>query len=145
MAKKMMTLTITQDENFCEVVFEDYLTILVEVSPRFRAVEHNRRADNSYAVVTGPAAMGLEPLAAQAIVAWAKEYGLLLKRIRFEGDVSDRLLGEINRLRSPLARAAAWASDHAAAGLEAARHGGSHAIAAAQAAIKHRRKGGSAI
>ena len=145
MAKKMTTLTITQDENFCEVVFEDYLTILVEVSPRFRAVEHNRRADNSYAVVTGPAAMGLEPLAAQAIVAWAKEYGLLLKRIRFEGDVSDRLLGEINRLRSPLARAAAWASDHAAAGLEAARHGGSHAIAAAQAAIKHRRKGGSAI
>ncbi len=145
MAKKMTTLTITQDENFCEVVFEDYLTIQIEVSPRFRAVEHNRRADNSYAVVTGPAAMGLEPLAAQAIVAWAKEYGLLLKRLRFEGNVSDELLGEINRLRSPLARAAAWASDHAAAGLEAARHGSSHAIAAAQAAIKHRKKGGSAI
>lgn len=145
MAKKMMTLTITQDENFCEVVFEDYLTVLVEVNPRFTAVEHNRRADNSYAVVTGPVAMGLEPLAAQAIVAWAKEYKILLKHLRFEGDVSDRLLGEINRLRSPLARAAAWASDHATAGLEAARHGGSHAIAAAQAAIKHRRKGGSAI
>lgn len=145
MAKKMTTLTITQDERFCEVVFENYLTIQVEVSPRFTAVEHNRRANNSYAVVTGPAAMGLEPLAAQAIVAWAKEYGLLLKRLRFEGDVSDELLSEINRLRSPLVRAAAWASDHAAAGLEAARHGGSHAIAAAQAAIKHRKKGGSAI
>ena len=144
MAKKMTTLTITQDENSCEIVFEDYLTIQVEVSPRFTAVEHNRRANNSYAVVTGPAAIGLEPLAAQAIVAWAKEYGLSLKRLRFEGDVSDTLLSEINRLRSPLARAAAWASDHAAAGLEAARHGGSHAIAAAQAAI-HRRKGGSAI
>ena len=141
----MTILTITQDENFCEVVFEDYLTVLVEVNPRFTAVEHNRRADGSYAVVTGPAAMGLEPLAAQAIVAWAKEYGLLLKRLRFEGDVSDELLSEINRLRSPLARAAAWASDHATAGLEAARHGGSHAIAAAQAAIKHRKKGGSAI
>ena len=145
MAKKMTTLTITQDENCCEVVFEDYLTILVEVSPRFTAVEHNRRADNSYAVVTGPAAMGLEPLAAQAIVAWAKEYGLLLKRLRFEGDVSDELLSEINRLRSPLARAAAWASDHATAGLEAARHGGSHAIAAARTAIRHRRKEGNAI
>lgn len=144
MAKKMTTLTIVQDESSCEVIFEDYLTIQVEVSPRFRAVEHNRRADNSYAIVTGPSAIGLEPLAAQAIVAWAKEYGLSLKRLRFEGDVSDRLLGEINRLRSPLARAAAWASDHATAGLEAARHGGSHAIAAAQAAI-HRRKGGSAI
>lgn len=141
MAKKMTTLAITQDENFCEVVFEDYLTILVEVSPRFTAVEHNRRADNSYAVVTGPAAMGLEPLAAQAIVAWAKEYGLLLKRLRFEGNVSDTLLGEINRLRGPLARATAWVGDHAAAGLEAARHGGSHAIAA----IRHRKKGGSAI
>lgn len=145
MAKKMTTLTITQDENFCEVVFEDYLTISVEVSPRFTAVEHNRRADNSYAVVTGPVAMGLEPLAAQAIVAWAKEYKILLKHLRFEGDVSDRLLGEINRLRSPLARAAAWASDHAAAGLEAARHGGSHAIAAARTAIRHRRKEGDTI
>lgn len=145
MAKKMTTLTITQDENSCEVVFEDYLTISVEVSPRFRAVEHNRRADNSYAVVTGPAAMDLEPLAAQAIVAWAKEYNLPLKRLRFEGDVNDRLLGEINRLRSPLARAAAWASDHAAAGLEAARHGGSHAIAAARTAIRHRRKEGDTI
>ena len=145
MAKKMTTLTIAQNQNFCEVVFEDYLTVLVEVNPRFTAVEHNRRADNSYAVVTGPAAMGLEPLAALAIVAWAKEYGLSLKRLRFEGDISDELLGEINRLRSPLARAAAWASDHATAGLEAARHGGSHAIAAAQAAIKHRKKGGSAI
>lgn len=145
MAKKMMTLTITQDENFCEVVFEDYLTVLVEVNPRFTAVEHNRRADNSYAVVTGPAAMGLEPLAAQAIVAWANEYNLSLKRLRFEGDVSDSLLGEINRLRSPLARAAAWASDHAAAGLEAARHGSSHAIAAAQAVIRHRKKEGNAI
>lgn len=145
MAKKMTTLTIVQNQNFCEIVFEDYLTILVEVSPRFTAVEHNRRADGSYAVVTGPLAIGLEPLAAQAIVAWAKEYGLLLKRLRFEGDISDELLGEINRLRSPLVRAAAWASDHAAAGLEAARHGGSHAIAAAQAAIKHRKKGGSAI
>lgn len=144
MAKKMTTLTITEDESFCEIVFEDYLTILVEVSPRFTAVEHNRRADGSYAVVTGPLAIGLEPLAAQTIVAWAKEYGLLLKRLRFEGDISDELLGEINRLRSPLVRAAAWASDHAAAGLEAARHGGSHAIAAAQAVI-HRRKGGSAI
>lgn len=144
MAKKMTTLTITQDKNFCEVIFEDYLTIQIEVSPRFRAVEHNRRADNSYAVVTGPLAIGLEPLAAQAIVAWAKEYGLLLKRLRFEGNVSDTLLGEINRLRSPLARAAAWASDHAATSLEAARHGGSHAIAAAQA-IMHRRKGGGAI
>mgnify|MGYP000856513882 CR=1 FL=1 len=145
MAKKMTTLAITQDENFCEVVFEDYLTILVEIGPRFRAVEHNRRADNSYAVVTGPLAIGLEPLAAQAIVAWAKEYKILLKRIRFEGDVSDTLLSEINRLRSPLARAAAWASDHAAAGLEAARHGGSHAIAAAQAVIRHRKKEGNAI
>ena len=145
MAKKMTTLTIVQDENFCEVVFEDYFTILVEIGPRFRVVEHNRRADNSYAIVTGPSAIGLEPLAAQAIVAWAKEYGLSLKRLRFEGNVSDRLLSEINRLRSPLARAAAWASDHAAAGLEAARHGSSHAIAAAQAAIKHRKKGGSAI
>lgn len=145
MAKKMTTLTIVQDESSCEVVFDDYLTIWVEIGPRFRAIEHNRRADNSYAVVTGPAAMGLEPLAAQAIVAWAKEYGLSLKRLRFEGDISDELLSEINRLRSPLARAAAWASDHAAAGLEAARHGGSHAIAAAQAAIKHRKKGGSAI
>ena len=145
MAKKMTTLTITQDENFCEVVFDDYLTISVEVSPRFTAVEHNRRADGSYAIVTGPLAIGLEPLAAQAIVAWAKEYGLSLKRLRFEGDVSDELLSEINRLRGPLVRAAAWASDHAAAGLEAARHGGSHAIAAAQAAIKHRKKGGSAI
>ena len=144
MAKKMTTLAITQGENFCEVVFEDHFTVLVEIGPRFRAVEHNRRADNSYAVVTGPAAMGLEPLAAQAIVAWAKEYGLLLKRLRFEGDVSDELLGEINRLRSPLARAAAWVGDHAATSLEAARHGGSHAIAAAQAVI-HRRKGGSAI
>lgn len=145
MAKKMTTLTITQDENFCEVVFEDYLTIQVETGPRFTAVEHNRRANNSYAVVTGPAAIGLEPLAAQAIVAWAKEYGLSLKRLRFEGDISDELLGEINRLRSPLARAAAWVGDHAATSLEAARHGGSHAIAAAQAAIKHRKKGGSAI
>lgn len=144
MAKKMTTLTIVQDESSCEVIFEDYLTVLVEVNPRFTAVEHNRRADNSYAVVTGPLAIGLEPLAAQAIVAWAKEYKILLKRLRFEGNVSDRLLSEINRLRSPLARAAAWASDHATAGLEAARHGGSHAIAAAQAAI-HRRKGGSAI
>lgn len=145
MAKKMTTLTITQDENSCEVVFEDYLTIQVEVSPRFTAVEHNRRADNSYAIVTGPLAIGLEPLAAQAIVAWAKEYNLLLKRIRFEGDVSDTLLSEINRLRGPLARAAAWASDHAAAGLEAARHGGSHAIAAARTAIRHRRKEGDTI
>ena len=145
MAKKMTTLTIAQDKNFCEVVFEDYRTILVEIGPRFTAVEHNRRADNSYAVVTGPLAIGLEPLAAQAIVAWAKEYNLLLKRLRFEGNVSDTLLGEINRLRSPLARATAWASDHAAAGLEAARHGGSHAIAAAQAVIRHRKKGGSAI
>ena len=144
MAKKMMTLTITQDENFCEVVFEDHFTVLVEIGPRFRAVEHNRRADNSYAVVTGPAAMGLEPLAAQAIVAWAKEYKIPLKRLRFEGDVSDTLLSEINRLRSPIARAAAWVGDHAATSLEAARHGGSHAIAAAQAVI-HRRKGGSAI
>ena len=144
MAKKMTTLTIVQKQNFCEVVFEDYLTILVEVSPRFTAVEHNRRADNSYAVVTGPAAMGLEPLAAQAIVAWAKEYKIPLKRLRFEGDVSDTLLSEINRLRSPIARAAAWVGDHAATSLEAARHGGSHAIAAAQAVI-HRRKGGSAI
>ena len=141
MAKKMTTLTIAQNQNFCEVVFEDYLTILVEVSPRFTAVEHNRRADNSYAVVTGPVAMGLEPLAAQAIVAWAKEYKIPLKRLRFEGDVSDTLLSEINRLRSPIARAAAWVGDHAATSLEAARHGGSHAIAA----IKHRRKGGSAI
>ena len=145
MAKKMTTLAITQGENFCEVVFEDHFTVLVEIGPRFRAVEHNRRADNSYAVVTGPAAMGLEPLAAQAIVAWAKEYKIPLKRLRFEGDVSDTLLSEINRLRSPIARAAAWVGDHAAAGLEAARHGSSHAIAAAQAAIKHRRKGGSAI
>lgn len=145
MAKKMTTLAITQDENFCEVVFEDYLTILVEIGPRFRAVEHNRRADNSYAIVTGPLAIGLEPLAAQAIVAWANEYNLLLKRLRFEGNVSDTLLGEINRLRSPLARATAWVGDHAAAGLEAARHGGSHAIAAAQAVIRHRKKGGSAI
>lgn len=145
MAKKMTTLAITQGENFCEVVFDDHFTVLVEIGPRFRAVEHNRRADNSYAVVTGPPTIALEPLAAQAIVAWAKEYGLSLKRLRFEGDVSDELLGEINRLRSPLARATAWASDHAAASLEAARHGGSHAIAAAQAAIKHRRKGGSAI
>lgn len=145
MAKKMTTLTIAQNQNFCEVVFEDYLTVLVEVNPRFTAVEHNRRADNSYAVVTGPAAMGLEPLAAQAIVAWAKEYGLSLKRLRFEGDISDELLGEINRLRSPLARAAAWASDHATAGLEAARHGGSHAIAAARTAIRHRRKEGDTI
>ena len=145
MAKKMTTLTITQDENFCEVVFEDYLTIQVETGPRFTAVEHNRRANNSYAVVTGPAAIGLEPLAAQAIVAWAKEYNLPLKRLRFEGDVSDKLLGEINRLRSPLARAAAWASDHAAASLEAARHGGSHAIAAVQSTIKHHKKKGSAI
>ena len=104
MAKKMTTLTIAQKQNFCEVVFEDYLTIQIEVSPRFTAVEHNRRADNSYAVVTGPAAMGLEPLAAQAIVAWAKEYGLSLKRLRFEGDINDELLGEINRLRSPLAQ-----------------------------------------
>ena len=144
MAKKMTTLTIVQKQNFCEVVFEDYLTILVEVSPRFTAVEHNRRADNSYAVVTGPAAMGLEPLAAQAIVAWAKEYKIPLKRLRFEGDVSATLLSEINRLRSPIARAAAWGGDHAATSLEAARHGGSHAIAAAQAVI-HRRKGGSAI
>lgn len=145
MAKKMTTLTIAQKQNFCEVVFEDYLTIQIEVSPRFTAVEHNRRADNSYAVVTGPAAMGLEPLAAQAIVAWAKEYGLSLKRLRFEGDINDELLGEINRLRSPLARAAAWASDHATAGLEAARHGGSHAIAAARTAIRHRRKEGDTI
>lgn len=145
MAKKMTTLAITQSQNFCEIVFEDYLTVLVEIGPRFTVVEHNRRADGSYATVTGPLAIGLEPLAAQAIVAWAKEYGLLLKRLRFEGDVSDELLSEINRLRSPLARAAAWASDHATAGLEAARHGGSHAIAVAQAAIKHRKKGGSAI
>ena len=145
MAKKMTTLTIAQKQNFCEVVFEDYLTIQIEVSPRFTAVEHNRRADNSYAVVTGPAAMGLEPLAAQAIVAWAKEYGLSLKRLRFEGDINDELLGEINRLRSPLARAAAWASDHATAGLAAARHGGSHAIAAARTAIRHRRKEGDTI
>ena len=145
MAKKMTTLTITQDESSCEVVFDDYLTIFVEIGPRFRAVEHNRRANNSYAVVTGPPTIALEPLTAQAIVAWAKEYGLLLKRLRFEGDVSDELLGEINRLRSPLARAAAWVGDHAATSLEAARHGGSHAIAAAQAVIKHRRKGGSAI
>lgn len=145
MAKKMTTLAITQGENFCEVVFEDHFTVLVEIGPRFRAVEHNRRADNSYAVVTGPAAMGLEPLVAQAIVAWAKEYGLSLKRLRFEGDISDELLGEINRLRSPLARAAAWASDHATAGLEAARHGGSHAIAAARTAIRHRRKEGDTI
>lgn len=145
MAKKMTTLTIVQDESSCEVVFDDYLTISVEVSPRFTAVEHNRRADNSYAVVTGPPTIALEPLAAQAIVAWAKEYKIPLKRLRFEGDVSDTLLSEINRLRSPLARAAAWANDHAAAGLEAARHGSSHAIAAAQAAIKHRKKGGSAI
>ena len=145
MAKKMTTITIVQNQNFCEIVFEDYLTILVEVSPRFRVVEHNRRANNSYAVVTGPAAIGLEPLAAQAIVAWAKEYGLLLKRLRFEGNVSDKLLGEINRLRSPLARAAAWASDHAATSLEAARHGGSHAIAAARTAIRHRRKEGDTI
>ena len=144
MAKKMTTLAITQGENFCEVVFEDHFTVLVEIGPRFRAVEHNRRADNSYAVVTGPAAMGLEPLAAQAIVAWAKEYKIPLKRLRFEGDVSDTLLSEINRLRSPIARAAAWVGDHAATSLEAARHGGSHAIAAAQAVI-HRRKGGSAI
>ena len=145
MAKKMTTLTIVQDESSCEVIFEDYLTIQIEVSPRFTVVEHNRRADNSYAVVTGPVAMGLEPLAAQAIVAWAKEYGLSLKRLRFEGDVSDRLLGEINRLRGPLARATAWVGDHAAAGLEAARHGGSHAIAAAQAVIRHRKKEGNAI
>lgn len=145
MAKKMTTLTIAQNQNFCEIVFEDYLTILVEIGPRFRAVEHNRRADNSYAIVTGPSAIGLEPLAAQAIVAWAKEYGLLLKRLRFEGNVSDTLLGEINRLRSPLARATAWVGDHAAAGLEAARHGGSHAIAAAQAVIHHRKKEGNAI
>lgn len=145
MAKKMTTLTIVQDESSCEVVFDDYLTIQIEVSPRFTAVEHNRRADNSYAVVTGPPTIALEPLAAQAIVAWAKEYGLSLKRLRFEGDVSDELLGEINRLRSPLARAAAWVGDHAATSLEAARHGGSHAIAVAQAAIKHRKKGGSAI
>ena len=145
MAKKMTTLAITQGENFCEVVFEDHFTVLVEIGPRFRAVEHNRRADNSYAVVTGPPTIALEPLAAQAIVAWAKEYGLLLKRLRFEGDVSDELLSEINRLRSPLARAAAWASDHAAAGLEAARHGGSHAIAAARTAIRHRRKEGDTI
>ena len=145
MAKKMTTLTIAQNQNFCEIVFEDYLTIQVEVSPRFTAVEHNRRADNSYAVVTGPLAIGLEPLAAQAIVAWAKEYNLLLKRLRFEGNVSDTLLGEINRLRSPLARATAWVGDHAAAGLEAARHGGSHAIAAAQAVIRHRKKEGNAI
>ena len=144
MAKKMTTLTIVQDESSCEVVFDDYLTISVEVSPRFTAVEHNRRADGSYAIVTGPLAIGLEPLAAQAIVAWAKEYGLSLKRLRFEGDVSDELLSEINRLRSPIARAAAWVGDHAATSLEAARHGGSHAIAAAQAVI-HRRKGGSAI
>ena len=145
MAKKMTTLAITQGENFCEIVFEDYLTVLVEIGPRFTVVEHNRRADNSYAVVTGPAAIGLEPLAAQAIVAWAKEYGLSLKRLRFEGDINDELLGEINRLRSPLARAAAWASDHATAGLEAARHGGSHAIAAARTAIRHRRKEGDTI
>lgn len=144
MAKKMTTLAITQGENFCEVVFEDYLTVLVEVNPRFTAVEHNRQADNSYAVVTGPPTIALEPLAAQAIVAWAKEYGLSLKRLRFEGDVSDTLLSEINRLRSPIARAAAWVGDHAATSLEAARHGGSHAIAAAQVVI-HRRKGGSAI
>lgn len=144
MAKKMTTLTIVQDESSCEVVFDDYLTIWVEIGPRFRAIEHNRRADGSYAVVTGPLAIGLEPLAAQAIVAWAKEYKIPLKRLRFEGDVSDTLLSEINRLRSPIARAAAWVGDHAATSLEAARHGGSHAIAAAQAVI-HRRKGGSAI
>ena len=145
MAKKMTTLAITQSQNFCEIVFEDYLTVLVEIGPRFTVVEHNRRADGSYATVTGPLAIGLEPLAAQAIVAWAKEYGLLLKRLRFEGDVSDRLLGEINRLRSPLARAAAWVGDHAATSLEAARHGGSHAIAAARTAIRHRRKEGDTI